>query len=46
MNKENNIKFPCPNKPNGEYVIIEQCNICINKDKCDTYITMLNENND
>lgn len=35
-------KFPCELDP-GEYVTLDKCEECRNRDKCDTYITMLNE---
>lgn len=34
-------KFPC--EMDGNYVNLDTCDECKNKEKCDTYITMLNE---
>lgn len=34
-------KFPC--ERHGKYVTLDGCAICSRQNKCDVYITMLNE---
>ncbi len=36
------LKLPC-DKKDGRYVTLEDCNICIYNNKCDTFITLLDD---
>lgn len=42
MVNRDKFKIPCIDK-NGKLVSIEDCKICRNRDHCDTYITIIEE---
>lgn len=42
MQHDNRFKIPCLEK-NGKLVTINDCKICRNRDHCDTYITIIEE---
>ena len=42
MKKKDIFKVPCIDK-NGKLVSVNDCQICRNRDHCDTYITLIEE---